>query len=172
METTLLELLAAATWARIVPSNLAAWDVRSTIVQSKLGQSGEMVDPRAWCGPAVSDAHLNFDIFNIAENGKVDAFHGVGGTDQVDGLNRAEIDEATNQEAVQDRIIRYIFLQHAGKDADAVLTAIRMLLCNLLKAFQDRDVVPSSYTVVFEGACESGNGGRSDHRENLGQLAR
>ena len=166
MKTALLEFLAAATGTRIVASDLD--ETQST----NLRQPGEMVDPWGWCGPAVSDAHLNFDILDIAENGKVHAFHGVGTPDQIDGLKRTEVDEPQYQEAIQGRIILCKFLQHAGKDADTVLTAIRMVLCNLLKAFQDRDVVPNFFSVVFEGACESGNGGRADHRKNLGQLAR
>ncbi len=96
METALFEFLAAATGAGIVPPDLAA---RS----NQLRQPCEKVDPWGWRGPAVTNAHQNLHIFNIAKYGKVNAFHGVSYPDQVDGLNRAEVDEAPDQEGVQDR---------------------------------------------------------------------
>ena len=99
METTLLELLAAATWARIVPSDLAATQ------RTNFWQPGEKVDRRGRRSPVVANAHLDFDILNIAEKGEVHAFPGVGCSDQVDGLNRAEIDEPRNQKGVQYRTI-------------------------------------------------------------------
>ncbi len=63
MKTALLEFLAAATRARIVPSDLAA--TQST----NFRQPREKVDPWGWRGPAVSDAHLDLRVFDIAENG-------------------------------------------------------------------------------------------------------
>ena len=96
METTLLELLAAATWARIVPSDLTATQ------RTNFWQPGEKVDRRGRRSPVVANAHLDFDILNIAEKGEVHAFLGVGCTDQVDRFNRAEVDEPRNKKGVQD----------------------------------------------------------------------
>src|ERR671920_256779 len=91
------------------------------------------------CRPLSPQAEFHFDVFDITGNREIDNLLVESLTDQTDGLDRLEIDQRRNQEAVNRRIVFSPALQAMRQYVDALTPGWWISFGDFHQAFYRRD---------------------------------
>ena len=120
--------------------------------------------------PPCPQAEFHFDVFDIASNREIDNLFVEGVTNYVDGLDRLEIDQRRNQEAVNRRIVFSPTVQAVRQNADAFIPGWWISFGNFHQAFYRRDQRFRGNGSIGQKVSDMRNSTRTDQAEDIGKL--